>query len=1032
MMKKQIIGLKAISTKEYNPLAEIHPPTSRFKPPAIMSRSSLEQSLSHTSSLRHGSSSSGNDHLMSKVSLILSEEDDLAVAAAIAGGGGGGGGGGRGSGATHHQQQQQYNENNNFTGKYLSKTWGLTKTKQGGGGGGGGGLTRKTLSEIDYSSSSIASSNTNQHHPHYQHQHQHQHPSSSSALHAITTIEPIDSLYSTHSHDLLSRRSKSPPIYRNKRTSSSSSSRGRRRSPAAVAEIAIPTASRPTSGKAVAAADDVLDNPSLPSGGAESSDWTPPIQQQTTAMLPLETSISLSSCPPHLKMSDRLLSAGSDDLIPKDDEEEGDEGKGKGGHLTRPTSSSSPPALPSSSTTNNRPNSNIRLRPLSKKSFTREALVLDRPLSSTIPTTLGNNQTSLSPNNNNNNPAVVNQEETTTTTTTTIPSFIPHKKILGWKLTSIKKRKELIELFDMLSQTQSQRHHHRDGNSNSNRHVLPSSPPQARRKQLLLQQLEQRLKTEIEATSPAYVDRHHHHNIMASSSSQSFFNDEDLLLPSPEVIAQDQATLARLSYRQSQAYEQFLERSLQCRISYKSKLGIEQIMNERRTIQKLTEKQHSINDSSITYGRSLQGQIQKSLSKVEENAFSIHQSTTFLEDDDSYRYDDNAMNSAKILNLTMKSFDNYDPKLDLTDRPSSRLLKSRSALHSRNSHTIDHYEEDEDYEDDDGQQQHKQQQHTQGIGKSSSSPSQILYDFPYSIHRPLDRMDILQSVETRAHLEPLLHHGEGNSQIVQQQSADGLRQLFSREASDLIASTSRPNTKPSTRSSMNKNTLLQQYATSDNSLLRMLVQDQEVDDQLSAELSQILDLGGVLENGLDVETQVKTGPADDQLVEAFIAASYKVARKKKKVKMTGDPSLMSTLSTDLTRTSTIGTLEEGTQSDFIDGDIDGDEDDGNASYISYSSLGDQSSALYDLILPTTTAPPPHSAIPPTKDEIQTEQDIITELIMNDHPILLSSKQSSIRRSIVKEEEEHSEAFPLDGDGLQQTVDVVSNIPVNPW
>lgn len=100
---------------------------------------------------------------------------------------------------------------------------------------------------------------------------------------------------------------------------------------------------------------------------------------------------------------------------------------------------------------------------------------------------------------------------------------------------------------------------------------------------------------------------------------------------------------------------------------------------------------------------------------------------------------------------------------------------------------------------------------------------------------------------------------------------------------------------------MNKNTLLQQYATSDNSLLRMLVQDQEVDDQLSAELSQILDLGGVLENGLDVETQVKTGPADDQLVEAFIAASYKVARKKKKVKMTGDPSLMSTLSTDLTR-----------------------------------------------------------------------------------------------------------------------------------
>lgn len=468
-----------------------------------------------------------------------------------------------------------------------------------------------------------------------------------------------------------------------------------------------------------------------------------------------------------------------------------------------------------------------------------------------------------------------------------VGAFIPHRKILGWKLTSVQKRKELIELLDLLSHPNGAP----DGKSRSHSPVRGGSPPVGRKRQILLSQLEEAMHSEIHATSPAYVN-----------SSSALFDEEEF---DPEMVAQDKAQFERVYFRQSLAYENFLERSLQTRVSYKNQVGIAQIMAERKAVQQIAKSAAELDKKGM-----------KAIRRNKRPKNVLSQSNL----------NGDSVDSTKILQLTMETFD--ENAHAVVDRPMSRLLVSRSALRSKPS--------------------------SEG-GKRAVTPSQVLYDFPYSIHKPLDRMDIIKSVQTRALLKPLV-------------GGDGLaaaRELFSREASQLISSTMGRDAKPHAPN----DDLLQEYLNSENDLLRMLSRDQDV---TSSELHDIL--GGEAHDGASAATE------DDQLVEAFIEGRYKVGRLKKKQQ--GGRLL--------------------------------DEDDASVGNRSMSSLGDQSAALYDLILPTAAAPPPLMFVDSIAD--------------SGTPVVQRSVSKASVRGIADDPSDLGMGDAVD-DGIASPA---SSIPVNPW
>lgn len=156
------------------------------------------------------------------------------------------------------------------------------------------------------------------------------------------------------------------------------------------------------------------------------------------------------------------------------------------------------------------------------------------------------------------------------------------------------------------------------------------------------------------------------------------------------------------------------------------------------------------------------------------------------------------------------------------------------------------------------------------------------------------------------------------------------RLLFSRENKQLIATTSGQNAKPSQRE---EERLLQGYENSENELLRMLSQD-EPEGAVITELGKLFDASMA-----STESSIRE---DDDLVDAFIESRYRAARIKKR---------------------------QGKSANAREGDIGspssrvGEDDDRSVSNMSMSSLGDHSAALYDMILPTTTVPPPqHPAL----------------------------------------------------------------------
>jgi hypothetical protein len=176
---------------------------------------------------------------------------------------------------------------------------------------------------------------------------------------------------------------------------------------------------------------------------------------------------------------------------------------------------------------------------------------------------------------------------------------------------------------------------------------------------------------------------------------------------------------------------------------------------------------------------------------------------------------------------------------------------------------------------------------------------------------------------------------------------------------------------------------------------------------------------------------------DDELVDAFIEESYKVARmrknKHKHVRQANDPQF------SLVNEASISNEQE--VDDGRAASVDDQDDDVSVGNRSMSSLGNQSAAVYDLILPTAS-----SAIPPPRLRSNT---VTTLPSMSSYPKegqshVLSQAQQSAASQSNPPGENTPQLFSstnsvisasenvADDDLEPDEVESKNNIPVTPW
>ncbi|RYY85443.1 hypothetical protein EON63_07415 [archaeon] len=272
--------------------------------------------------------------------------------------------------------------------------------------------------------------------------------------------------------------------------------------------------------------------------------------------------------------------------------------------------------------------------------------------------------------------------------------FVSHRKMLGWKLTSVSKRKELLELLDVLT--------HQQGKQRQ--HVLS---PVGRKKQLLLNQLEQELLSTSQSmllSPPKDLSQLHHASLDAVTRSSS----------------------RSLVHRQSEALEKYLSRSLQSKLSYKTKVGIDFQMKERKMVKDLL---HGIKTPASAL-RPITPSQPHGLQEPYGGIYTAYDDGQHLAQPSIQ--EEMTAHSQGILALTMQVFpqpsrpSSTDP---LLLRPASRFIntrsrqspsrgKSRQSSNSRRSRSRSREKKD----------------------NVKQEVSKVIYDLPYNLHRPIDRM----------------------------------------------------------------------------------------------------------------------------------------------------------------------------------------------------------------------------------------------------------------------------------------------------
>ncbi|RYY85442.1 hypothetical protein EON63_07410 [archaeon] len=220
--------------------------------------------------------------------------------------------------------------------------------------------------------------------------------------------------------------------------------------------------------------------------------------------------------------------------------------------------------------------------------------------------------------------------------------------------------------------------------------------------------------------------------------------------------------------------------------------------------------------------------------------------------------------------------------------------------------------------------------------------------------------------------------------------------------------------------------LLAEYFDSSNRILRMLSQDQGDDSAMEGVLRSNSELFAEASQ----QTYHSSMAQDDELVDAFIEERYKVARMKKQKTQKQQPS-------ESPRHREGGDDQEGEKGE--EGEDENfkwqhadSQDDHSVGNQSLSSLGDQSAAVYDLILPTAS-----SAIPPPKTRSNTINTITTLPSLNSSslPKELEYQAANARNDTLSPS--NSFASPVDETGLvdAEGMPILSgqhDIPVNPW
>jgi hypothetical protein len=333
-----------------------------------------------------------------------------------------------------------------------------------------------------------------------------------------------------------------------------------------------------------------------------------------------------------------------------------------------------------------------------------------------------------------------------------------HKRILGWKLTSVQRRKELVTVLDMMKTKGKQ-----GGNGHGNHAGGIKAGGRG-------------------AAAEATINQQKYDN--GSFTVNDFIQDMYPIAIEQEAtqfIDSMNATnkSSKLTLREVGAWQGYVTRNIKSRQNYKSTSQIATIMEEKRKTLNLTE----ISTQRYELLRNRQAKQQQQQQQHQNQ--SLHCKDPLNEksiDSEIFSYQNHQLLAQ--LNPSMESL--QTPSVSRAGGARSRSLADDAAI-SREEKSKSLWGSPPQ-----SRQRQQQQQNSGSLtGRksrpSSSSTTKQLYNYPMNIHRVRDRMDILHSVELRHRLEDQINHlDEGKQPIDANRSRNGERSIFSRHRDGTI------------------------------------------------------------------------------------------------------------------------------------------------------------------------------------------------------------------------------------------------------